>query len=105
MDYKLSEEKTGSIKTGASKIISKRIGLGASHVDEFWNGGITEGMITYHWGDLDLSEVASSLAADQAVTGPHTHGQYSKIEWNLRRTQRTTDNFFYCCGYQRSDRS
>ncbi|MES9855540.1 MAG: ShlB/FhaC/HecB family hemolysin secretion/activation protein [Sedimenticola sp.] len=94
MDYKLSEEKTGSIKTGASKIISKRIGLGASHVDEFWNGGITEGMITYHWGDLDLSEVASSLAADQAATGPHTHGQYSKIEWNLRRTQRTTDNFF-----------
>lgn len=91
LDYKSLESTTSGITTSGSEVAAGRIGLNASHVDEFWSGGITEVGMTLHRGDFDLSKVAAGLAMDQAANGPHTHGKYSKMRWYLRRNQRTTD--------------
>ncbi len=78
LDYKSLESTTSGITTSGSEVAAGRIGLNASHVDEFWSGGITEVGMTLHRGDFDLSKVAASLAMDQAANGPHAHGNTVK---------------------------
>ena len=87
------EDKVGSTKTGDSDIVAARFGIQASHVDNFWGGGFTEGGMTFHQGDLDLSGTASAYAADQSATGTHSHGIYRKIRWNARRIQRGSKKY------------
>lgn len=54
--------------------------------DSFYGGGLTQFSLTLSQGRLDLSALASDLAADQA--GPRRQGSFHKIGWSLLRLQR-----------------
>jgi len=72
------------------KIRSGLASLYGNHRDRYGGGGLSSYSLTGVFGDLDI-ETPSALAADQAVPGPHTNGNYRKLGYYASRLQEVTD--------------
>ncbi|MET0049299.1 MAG: ShlB/FhaC/HecB family hemolysin secretion/activation protein [Sedimenticola sp.] len=95
VEWKDLQDSAAGIKTTDQDIRIATFGGFGSHLDNLGGGGITEGGVSLHLGDLDLSGLPSALAADQALTGAHTHGDFQKLRFNLSRIQRATKDIFF----------
>src|SRR5262245_6991143 len=81
------------------KIDSGKLGVVGDFRDRLLSGGLNSYSITYTGGNLDISPAAAE-AADQAPgTGPQTSGSFSKVNIELRRLQRISDNFNLLLAY------
>jgi hemolysin activation/secretion protein len=82
------------------KITNGKLGVVGDFRDRLLSGGLNSYSLTYTGGDLEISP-PSAEAADQAPgTGPQTSGSFSKVNLELRRLQRISDNFNLLIGYQ-----
>ena len=88
----LSDETLGT-STNHKFLNIGSLGLVATHVDNYWGGGYTQGSLTAFYGANDLTGLQSSFQADQSATGAHTDGNFAKLSFNLRRIQKGTDDF------------
>ncbi len=66
-------------------------GLSGDSRDGLGGGGMNGYSATYSAGNIDLSGVPNSLGQD--ANGPKTNGNFTKINYNVSRVQRLTDNF------------
>jgi hemolysin activation/secretion protein len=81
------------------KITAGKLGVVGDFRDRLLSGGLNSYSATYTGGQLDISPPAVE-AADQAPgTGPQTSGSFSKVNIELRRLQRITDNFNLLVAY------
>jgi hemolysin activation/secretion protein len=64
--------------------------LYGNHRDNFGGGGLSRYSLTLTSGDIDI-ETPAALAADQAVPGPHTNGNFQKLGFNAVRLQSVTE--------------
>ena len=75
-------------------IMNLKAGLTASHVDRLLEGGYTVANLTGYLGNADLQGNSAGFAADQGSGGAQTHGDFQKLTFDMRRIQRTSDNFY-----------
>jgi hemolysin activation/secretion protein len=81
-------ESTGSLEE--RNIYTYKLGLVGDFRDGVFGGGLNAYSISYTWGNLGLSQSAEAI--DQAPTGRHTQGNFYKLNYDLRRQQRLTDD-------------
>ncbi len=75
-------------------IMNLKAGLTASHVDRLLEGGYTVANLTGYLGNADLQGNSAGFAADQGSSGANTHGDFQKLTFDVRRIQRTSDDFY-----------
>jgi hemolysin activation/secretion protein len=81
------------------KINSGKLGLVGDFRDRLLSGGLNSYSVTYTGGDVEISP-DDALASDQAPgIGPQTNGSFSKVNIELRRLQRISDNFNLLVAY------
>jgi hemolysin activation/secretion protein len=71
-------------------IYTYKAGLVGDFRDGAFGGGLNAYSFSYTWGNVGMS--ASTEVADQAATGRHTLGNFHKLNYDLRRQQRLTDD-------------
>ncbi|MCJ9702249.1 ShlB/FhaC/HecB family hemolysin secretion/activation protein, partial [Bradyrhizobium sp. SHOUNA76] len=70
---------------------SGTLSLNGDRRDALLGGGITNWSVSWTYGDLDLSRLASALAADQA--GLQTQGRFNRINATVARLQALPGDF------------
>ena len=99
-EHKDLEDRIDSVNAAERrKINSGKLGLVGDFRDRLLSGGLNSYSVTYTGGDLEISP-DDALQADQDPTlGPKTNGSFSKVNIELRRLQRITDNFNLLISY------
>ncbi len=77
--------------------LSWQAGLSAVQRDDFLDGGATSLSLGFVRGRLDIND-SEALSMDQAPTGLHTNGGYSKITMALGRSQNISHGFSLYAG-------
>ena len=100
VEHKNLEDRIDSVGTVEErKINAAKLGVVGDFRDRLLSGGLNSYSATITAGDLDISPAAVE-AADAAVgTGPNTSGSFSKLNIDLRRLQRLSDNFNLLLAY------
>ena len=93
-DYKMLEDKSSGSLTNHRVLNIASAGVVASRADKLLGGGFTQVNLVAALGDLDLSGNKSSYDSDQGSSGAKTHGDFSKVNFSVRRIQRGTEKFY-----------
>jgi hemolysin activation/secretion protein len=99
-EHKNLEDRIDSVgSVEERKINAAKLGVVGDFRDRLFSGGLNAYSVTLTRGDLDIAP-PNVLAGDQAVgTGLNTNGSFSKVNLDLRRLQRLTDNFNFLLAY------
>ena len=100
VEQKDLEDRIDSVGSVEERTITAgKLGVVGDFRDRLLSGGLNSYSLTYTGGELDISPPAVE-AADQAPgTGPQTSGSFSKVNLELRRLQRISDNFNLLLAY------
>ena len=85
-DNKALEEKTLGLVTRDRRADVTTLGLSGDHYDRMGGGGLTNFMLSYSNGQLNLDGVANDAATDRATA--QTQGNYQKLNYSLARLQK-----------------
>ena len=99
-EHKDLEDRIDSFGTVENhKINSGKLGVVGDFRDRLLSGGLNSYSVTYTGGDVEISP-DDALVRDQAPgIGPQTNGSFSKVNIELRRLQRVSDNFNLLVAY------
>jgi hemolysin activation/secretion protein len=100
LEHKNLEDRIDSVGTVEErKINSAKLGVVGDFRDRLLSGGLNSYSATITGGDLDISPAAVEAADAATGTGPKTAGSFSKLNVDLRRLQRLSDNFSLLIAY------
>ena len=88
-DKKYLFNTTTGVVTSDKVIDNYNAGITLQKIDQIFGGGFTQANLNYTHGNLDLSNVSSSLSSDQS--GFKTNGNFNKQNIQLTRIQNVTE--------------
>jgi hemolysin activation/secretion protein len=74
------------------KVDSAKLGAVGDGRDRLFSGGLNAYSLTYTYGHVNLTPATLQTQDVAPGTGPHTSGDFSKVNVDLRRLQRVTDS-------------
>ena len=86
LDYKLLEDKQGTVQLRDRKYTNLTLGLNGDKLDQWQGGGLTNYGVSFTSGDLDRKGNSGDYDQDQATA--KTHGAFTKANLNAARLQK-----------------